>query len=515
MASEDRFKKIIAHAKEYGFVFPSSEIYDGLSAVYDYGQYGAELKNNIKEYWWKAMVRLNENIVGIDSAIFMHPEIWKASGHVGAFNDPLIDNKDSKKRYRADVLIEEYIQKIEAKINKEIAKAKKRFGDNFDEKQFRETNQRVLAKQAKINETHKSFVTALENDDLKELKQIIIDAEIACPISGSRNWTDVRQFNLMFSIQIGSVSDEANTIYLRPETAQGIFVNYLNVQKSGRMKIPFGIAQIGKAFRNEIVARQFIFRMREFEQMEMQFFVRPGEEMKWFEYWKEVRMKWHKALGLGDEKYSYHDHDKLAHYANAATDIEFDFPFGTKEIEGIHSRTDFDLLQHQEFSGKKIQYFDNEINESYIPYVVETSIGLDRMFLSVLSSSYTEEKLEDGTERVILKIPPQLAPVKLAVLPLVKKDGLPDKAREIMNNLKLEFNCQYEEKDSIGRRYRRQDAIGTPFCITIDHQSLEDNTVTLRYRDSMKQERVKIENLYKIISDLVSMNRILASLNEN
>lgn len=509
MAPEDRFKKIIAHAKEYGFIFPSSEIYDGLSAVYDYGQNGVELKNNIKEYWWNAMVRLNENIVGIDSAIFMHPEIWKASGHVGAFNDPLIDNKDSKKRYRADVLIEEYIQKIEAKINKEIAKAKKRFGDNFDEKQFRETNQRVLAKQAKINETHKSFVTALENDDLKELKKIIIDAEIACPISGSKNWTDVRQFNLMFSIQIGSVSDEANTIYLRPETAQGIFVNYLNVQKSGRMKIPFGIAQIGKAFRNEIVARQFIFRMREFEQMEMQFFVRPGEEMKWFKYWKEVRMKWHKALGLGDEKYTYHDHDKLAHYANAATDIEFDFPFGRKEVEGIHSRTDFDLSQHQEFSGKKIQYFDNEINESYIPYVVETSIGLDRMFLSVLSSSYTEEKLEDGTERVILKIPPQLAPVKLAVLPLVKKDGLPDKAREIMNNLKLEFNCQYEEKDSIGRRYRRQDAIGTPFCITIDHQSLEDNTVTIRNRDTMDQERVNINELAKIIDKKVNINTLL------
>ena len=515
MASEDTFKKIIAHSKEYGFIFPSSEIYDGLSAVYDYGQNGVELKNNIKEYWWHAMVRLNENIVGIDSAIFMHPEIWKASGHVDAFSDPLIDNKDSKKRYRADVLIEEYLQKIEGKINKEITKAKKRFGDSFDEKQFRETNQRVLANQAKIDVTHKSFVTALENDDLKEIKQIIIDAEIACPISGSRNWTDVRQFNLMFSTQLGSVSEEANTIYLRPETAQGIFVNYLNVQKSGRMKLPFGIAQIGKAFRNEIVARQFIFRMREFEQMEMQFFVRPGEEMKWFEYWKEIRMKWHKALGLGDEKYKYHDHDKMAHYANAATDIEFEFPFGMKEVEGIHSRTDFDLSQHQKFSGKKIQYFDNETNENYVPYVVETSIGVDRMFLSVLSSSYTEEKLEDGTERVVMKIPPALAPTKLAVLPLVKKDGLAERAGEIMNELKLEFNCQYEEKDSIGRRYRRQDAIGTPFCITVDHQSLEDNTVTLRYRDSMKQDRVKVEELSKIITDLVSMNKLLATLNEN
>ena len=512
MVPDDIFKKIIAHSKEYGFIFPSSEIYDGLSAVYDYGQYGAELKNNIKEYWWNAMVRLNENIVGIDSAIFMHPEIWKASGHVGAFNDPLIDNKDSKKRYRADVLIEEYMQKIEGKIEKEIVKAKKRFGEDFNEEQFRNTNPRVLANQKKIDETNKRFIFALKNDDLKEMKQIILDSEIACPFSGSKSWTDVRQFNLMFSTQIGSISEGANTIYLRPETAQGIFVNYLNVQKSGRMKVPFGIAQIGKAFRNEIVARQFIFRMREFEQMEMQFFIRPGEEMKWFEYWKGARMKWHKALGIEDNKFRYHDHDNLAHYANAATDIEFDFPIGFKELEGIHSRTDFDLVQHQEHSGKKLQYFDNETNKSYVPYVVETSIGLDRMFLAIISNAYTEEKLEDGTERVVLKIPPQLAPVKLAVLPLIKKDGLPEKAREIMNNLKLEFNCQYEEKDSIGRRYRRQDAIGTPFCVTIDHQSMEDNTVTLRYRDSMKQDRISVSEIGEIIRDKVSINTLLKNL---
>jgi glycyl-tRNA synthetase len=516
MANEELFKKIIAHAKEYGFIFPSSEIYDGLGAVYDYGQNGAELKNNIKEYWWSAMVKLNEEIVGIDSAIFMHPTVWKASGHLSAFNDPLIDNKDSKKRYRADVLIEDHRAKIEAKIDKEIEKAKSKFGDAFDEKQFRETNQRVLENQAKIDILNKRFVTALETDNLQELRQIIIDNEIVCPISGSKNWTDVRQFNLMFETKLGSVSEEANSIYLRPETAQGIFVNYLNVQKTGRMKIPFGIAQIGKAFRNEIVARQFIFRMREFEQMEMQYFVKPGEEMKWYEHWKAVRMKWHQSLGLGDQKYRFHNHDKLAHYANAAADIEFEFPFGFKELEGIHSRTDFDLKNHQEFSGKKLQYFDNETSESYVPYVVETSIGLDRTFLAILSTSYDEEiiKKEDGTTdmRVVLRIPPQLAPVKVAVLPLIKKDGLPEMARKIMKDLQFDFNCQYEEKDTIGRRYRRQDAIGTPFCVTIDHQSLQDNTVTIRYRDSMEQERVQIEQLPGIIDNLVSLKNLLKKL---
>ncbi len=516
MAGEDLFKKIIAHAKEYGFIFQSSEIYDGLAAVYDYGQNGAELKNNIKEYWWSAMVKMNEEIVGIDSAIFMHPTVWKASGHVDAFNDPLIDNKDSKKRYRADVLIEDYRAKIEAKIDKEIEKAKKRFGDSFNEQEFRSTNQRVLANQTKIDELNKRFITALENNDLEELKQIIIDSEIACPVSGSKNWTDVRQFNLMFDTKLGSVTEGANVVYLRPETAQGIFVNYLNVQKTGRMKLPFGIAQIGKAFRNEIVARQFIFRMREFEQMEMQYFVKPGEEMKFYEHWKETRMKWHKALGLGDEKYRFHDHDKLAHYANAAADVEFDFPFGFKELEGIHSRTNFDLGKHQEFSGKKIQYFDNEENKSYVPYVVETSIGLDRMFLAILSAAYEEETItkEDGStdQRVVLRIPPQLAPIKVAVLPLIKKDGLPEMARKIMKELQFDFNCHYEEKDTIGKRYRRHDAIGTPFCITVDHQSLEDNTVTIRHRDSMEQERVNIDKLPEIVNDLVSFKNLLKKL---
>ena len=513
MATQDEvFKKIVSHAKEYGFVFQSSEIYDGLSAVYDYGQNGVELKNNIKRYWWDSMTLLHENIVGIDSAIFMHPTIWKASGHVDAFNDPLIDNRDSKKRYRADVLIEEQIAKIEDKIEKEVAKAAKRFGESFDADMFRQTNGRVLEYQAKRDALHERFAKAMNDGDLDELRAIIIDEEIVCPISGTKNWTEVRQFNLMFKTEMGSTADGAMTVYLRPETAQGIFVNYLNVQKTGRMRIPFGIAQIGKAFRNEIVARQFIFRMREFEQMEMQFFVRPGSEMEWFKTWKEFRLRWHKALGLGDEKYRYHDHEKLAHYANAATDIEFQMPFGFKEVEGIHSRTNFDLSQHEKFSGKKIQYFDPELNESYTPYVIETSIGVDRMFLSVLCSAYEEQELEGGDKRVVLHLPAPLAPVKCAVMPLVRKDGLPDKAREIVNELKFDFSTHYEEKDSIGKRYRRQDAIGTPFCITVDHQTLEGNTVTLRERDSMEQKRVRIEDLHSLIHSQVSLNALLRKL---
>lgn len=509
---EDKLKDVISHAKEYGFVFPSSEIYDGLAATYDYGQLGSELKNNIKSYWWKAMVQMNENIVGIDAAIFMHPSTWKASGHVDAFNDPLIDNKDSKKRYRADVLIEEHVEKIRQKIQKEVDKGSKKFGADFDEIQFKLTNPNVLRNAAKIHEIENRFKETLGNNDLEGVYQLIMDLEIVCPISGSRNWTEVRQFNLMFSTELGSVAGDASTIYLRPETAQGIFVNFLNVQKSGRMKIPFGIAQIGKAFRNEIVARQFIFRMREFEQMEMQFFVRPGEEMKWYEHWKEARIKWHKALGLGDESYRTHDHIKLAHYANAACDIEFDFPMGFKELEGIHSRTDFDLKQHEEFSGKKLQFFDPELNESYVPYVVETSVGLDRMFLAVLSNSLKTEKLEDGSERVVLNIPPALAPYKVAVMPLTKRDGLPDKAREIISGLKFDFLCQYDEKDSIGKRYRRQDAIGTPFSVTVDHQTLEDNTVTIRDRDTMLQERIAIADLHSTIDQKVSMRALLQQI---
>ncbi|MDB4516592.1 glycine--tRNA ligase [Crocinitomicaceae bacterium] len=506
---DDNLKEVISHAKEYGFVFPSSEIYDGLSATYDYGQLGAELKNNIKSYWWKSMVQMHENIVGIDAAIFMHPTTWKASGHVDAFNDPLIDNKDSKKRYRADVLIEDHIEKYRTKIEKDVAKGIKRFGDDFDKEQFLKTNPNVLRNTAKIEEIEARMRETLGNNDLEGVYNLIMDLGIVCPISGSTNWTEVRQFNLMFSTELGSVAGDAATIYLRPETAQGIFVNYLNVQKTGRMKIPFGIAQIGKAFRNEIVARQFIFRMREFEQMEMQFFVRPGDEMKWYEYWKDQRIQWHNKLGLGEENYRFHDHIKLAHYANAASDIEFRFPMGFKELEGIHSRTDFDLKQHEEHSGKKLQYFDPELNQNYVPYVIETSIGLDRMFLAVISSSYKMEDLEDGKQRAVLSLPPALAPYKVAVMPLTKKDGLPEKAREIMDALKFDHNCVYDEKDSPGKRYRRQDAIGTPYCVMVDHQTLEDNTVTIRDRDTMEQERVSIDQLFGMIGDKVSMTNLL------
>lgn len=511
---EELFKKIVSHCKEYGFVFPSSEIYDGLAAVYDYGQYGVELKNNLKQYWWKSMTLLHDNIVGLDSAIFMHPKIWQASGHVDAFNDPLIDNKDSKKRYRADVLLEEYMAKLEDKADKEVAKARKRFGDDFDEKLYRETNPRVKGYLDELEKLHQDYTTALEQNDLKRLRELIIEKKIVCPISGTCNWTDVRQFNLMFSTEMGSTSEGSMRVYLRPETAQGIFVNFLNVQKTGRMKLPFGIAQVGKAFRNEIVARQFIFRMREFEQMEMQFFVTPGEELKWFEYWKALRMKWHKAIGLGDECYRYHDHEKLAHYANAATDIEYKMPFGFKEVEGIHSRTNYDLSRHEEFSGKKMRYFDPQTNESYIPYVVETSIGVDRLFLSVMCGAYCEETTENGETRVVLKLHPALAPVKLAVLPLVRKDGLDEKARSVAEQLRFNFACQYDEKDSIGKRYRRQDAIGTPYCITIDHQTLEDDTVTIRDRDTMAQERIPISNLVNVIGERTELTNLLKSIAE-
>ena len=518
MANEpDLLKKVISHAKEYGFVFPSSEIYDGLSAVYDYGQNGAQLKNNIKEYWWKFMTQLHDNIVGIDAAIFMHPTTWKASGHVDAFNDPMIDNKDSKKRYRADVLVEDAIAKMEEKIDKEVEKAAKRFGETFDRSMFVQTNPRVLEYQKKIDDANARLKAAMTDNNMEAMKQLIIDLEINDPISGTKNWTDVRQFNLMFSTEMGSIAEDANKIYLRPETAQGIFVNFLNVQKTGRMKIPFGIAQIGKAFRNEIVARQFIFRMREFEQMEMQFFVKPGTEMEWYEHWKQARMKWHLALGLGADNYRFHDHLNLAHYANAACDIQFQFPMGFKELEGIHSRTDFDLKSHEKFSGKKLQYFDTETNQNYVPYVVETSVGLDRLFLSVLSTAYREEKVtntdgEEGAERVVLAIPPALAPYKIAVLPLIKKDGLPEKATAILDELKYDFRCYYEDKDTIGRRYRRMDAIGTPYCLTIDHQTQQDDTVTLRDRDTMKQERVPVAALKEKIGASVSMTRLLKSI---
>ncbi len=481
-----QLKNVIAHAKEYGFVYQSSEIYDGLQAVYDYGPYGVELKNNIKDLWWQSMIKLHHNIVGIDAAIFMHPLTWKASGHIDSFNDPMVDNKDSKKRYRADVLLEDKAAEYESNGEPEKAKA-------------------LIQKMSRL----------LVKEDLKGVHDLIVNEDIRCPVSNTANWTDVRQFNLMFSTQIGSVADDANAIFLRPETAQGIFVNFLNVQKTARMKIPFGIAQIGKAFRNEIVARQFIFRMREFEQMEMQYFIRPGEEIKWYEQWKEIRINWHKAMGIPDTKLRFHDHDKLAHYANAAVDIEYEFPFGFKEVEGIHSRTDFDLGNHQELSRKKMQYFDNEINKSYVPYVIETSAGADRLFFMVLSNSFREEEVGEGENkktRSYLKIHPGLAPVKAAIFPLVKKDGLPEIAKKIYNDLRFDFNLIYEETQSIGKRYTRQDLIGTPCCVAIDHQTLEDDTVTIRERDSMEQVRVKVDALKDEIGNRVSIQNILKEI---
>ena len=508
--SEELFKKIISHCKEYGFVFQSSEIYDGLAAVYDYGQNGVELRNNIRRYWYEAMTRLNQNIVGLDSAIFMHPKIWKASGHVDGFNDPMIDNKDSKKRYRADVLLEEHQEKLRQKADKEVEKAKARFGESFDEAMYRSTNPRVSEYMATIERVDNTLREGLETGNLEMIRDLIIELGIVCPVSGSKNWTDVRQFNLMYSTQMSATeADEA--LYLRPETAQGIFVNFLNVQKTGRMKIPFGIAQTGKAFRNEIIARQFIMRMKEFEQMEMQFFCKPGTELEWYAFWKEQRLRWHQALGFNAANYRFHDHVKLAHYANAAVDIEYNFPFGFKEVEGIHSRTDFDLARHEEFSGKKLRYFDPETNENYIPYVVETSVGLDRLFLVVLSEAYTEEQVENDS-RVVLKIPPALAPVKAAILPLVKKDGLPELAQKIYDELRFDMNLYIEDKDTIGKRYRRMDAIGTPFCITVDYDSLTNGDVTLRYRDTMEQKRVKIEELAGILNAETSIASLLRKL---
>ena len=509
MNENDSLKKIISHCKAFGFIFQSSEIYDGLSAVYDYGPLGVELKNNLKTYWWKSMINLERNIVGLDSAIFMDSKTWEASGHVDAFNDPLIDNKDSKKRYRADVLVENYLSKIDSKIQKEISKGEKRFGENFDKEEYVKTNPRVIKYSDQYNKISTKLANLLSSSDLNGLKKLIDELDIKDPVSGTSNWTDVKQFNLMFSTEVGSNVDNTKKLYLRPETAQGIFVNFLNVVNSTRSKVPFGIAQIGKAFRNEIIARQFIFRMREFEQMEMQFFVRPGTELEWYDKWKEIRLKWHQSLGLGNDLYRFHDHKNLAHYANAACDIEFKFPMGFKELEGIHSRTDFDLKKHQEKSNKKMVYFDQKSGSSFIPYVVETSIGLDRLFLSVLSSCYVEEKLDDGSNRVFLNLPFEISPVKCAVLPLNDKDGLSEKSLDIFDMLKYKFNCQLDSKDSIGKRYRRQDAIGTPLCITVDYDSLEDNSVTVRNRDNMSQERVKVDNLISFIDDKTSLINLL------
>lgn len=496
-AENPQLKDIVAHAKEYGFVFQSSEIYDGLAAVYDYGPNGVELKNNLKRLWWEAMTQLHGNVVGIDAAIFMAPQTWEASGHVAGFNDPLIDNLDSKKRYRADVLIEEKAAEYE------------KAGDP--------------ARGAALTAELGRLLTA---NDLAGVKQLIIDEKITDPLSGSAKWTDVRQFNLMFSTQGSAVDSDAPPVYLRPETAQGIFVNFLNVQKSARMKIPFGIAQIGKAFRNEIVARQFIFRMREFEQMEMQFFVRPGTEGEWYDTWKAARRRFHEAIGLPAEKLRFHDHDKLAHYAKAAVDIEYEFPFGFKEIEGIHSRSDFDLTQHQNLSRKKQQYFDNDIDEAtgkpygnYVPYVVETSVGADRLFLATMCQAFQEETITEGEgetqttkQRTFLKLHPAVAPIKAAIFPLVRKDGMPEKAQQIFDDLRFDFRLVIEDKDAIGKRYTRQDLIGTPFCIVVDGQTLEDDTVTVRHRDTREQTRMPISALRAYIGEAVSFKTVFAKL---
>lgn len=515
MPEQPSLKNLIAHSKEYGFLFQSSEIYDGLSAVYDYGPYGIELKRNLREYWWKAMVQMNEDMVGLESAILMHPRTWEASGHLEQFNDPMIDNKDSKKRYRADNLLEEHMEKLQGKIDKEVGKAAKKFGEDFDEAQFKATNPQVQRYQKQLEDLQGRFSEAMENNDLNTLKQLIEEYEIADPVSGTKNWTDVRQFNLMFETKVGASADDSDVLYLRPETAQGIYVNFLNVQKTTRKNIPFGIAQIGKSFRNEIVAGQFIFRTREFEQMEMQFFVPPGEEMKWYEEWKLRRMAWYRALGFTDEELAFKPHDQLAHYANAAVDIEYSYPFGTKEVEGIHSRTDFDLSRHQEYSGKKLQYYDPERDAHYVPYVVETALGLDRLVLAMIAKAYDHEEMKDGNSREVLRFPPAIAPVKVAILPLVRKDGLPEIAKDIYQTLKYYFNCHYEEKDAIGKRYRRMDAIGTPYCITIDHQTTEDQTVTVRYRDSMEQKRIHTETLVKEMRDLVQLETLVKDWEAN
>lgn len=463
--------QVISHAKEYGFVFPSSELYDGLSAVYDFGPLGAQLKKNLRDLWWRNMVELSDNVVGLDSAIFMHPAIWQASGHVDNFADPLIDNKTSKKRYRVDHLIESYVATL---------------ADKHKADELLEQMQGYLAKQ-----------------DFSALHTLILQEGITCPVSGTADWSAVRNFNLMFATEMGSVSDDALEVYLRPETAQGIFANFLQVQQSMRLKIPFGIAQIGKAFRNEIVARQFIFRMREFEQMEMQFFICPGTQDKWFEYWQETRLTWLKDLGLAPEKLSIHPHQQLAHYADRAVDINFNFPFGIKELEGIHSRTDHDLRSHAKHSNKKISYFDISTNQHYIPYVIETSIGLERLFLAIFSQSLEIEPLdaESSTTRTVLKLPFKLCPRKIAILPLVKKEILTTKSRSLYENLRKSWVAIYDEKDSIGKRYRRQDAVGTPFCLTIDYDGLESDSITVRYRDSMQQERVALGQIEKFLQD--------------
>ncbi len=470
----DLFEKIVSLSKRRGFIFQSSEIYGGLSATYDYGPLGVELKRNVTQRWWNAMVYRHQNVSGLDAAILMHPKTWKASGHVDAFSDPLIDDKTSKMRYRADQLIEGYIDRLRRKGKDETA-----------------------------DRVYQALVDALNAEDMsKALHDVIMAEEIRSPDSGMFDWTDVRQFNLMFDTHIGPVQDADNKIYLRPETAQGIFVNFHNVRETGRHQVPFGIAQIGKAFRNEIVARQFIFRMREFEQMEMQYFVKPGSQMEAFEQWREERMQWHIDNGIRPSKLRWHEHEKLAHYADAAFDIQYEFPIGWQEVEGIHSRTDFDLRAHQDHSGKKMEYFDPRSNEKYLPYVVETSAGLDRTVLTILCEAYREEEV-DGDTRSLMKFHPKIAPITAAIFPLVKKNGMPEVARKLQEDLQQHFHAFYDEKGAIGRRYRRMDEVGTPFCVTVDGESVEEGSVTTRHRDTMEQDRIPAENVAAYMIDAI------------
>jgi glycyl-tRNA synthetase len=464
---------IISLAKRRGFVFQSSEIYGGLNGFWDYGPLGVELLNNYKQAWWREMT-YRDNIVGVDASIIMHPKTWVASGHVAQFSDPMIDNKTSKARHRADNLIEEFIFKLRNKNKTDIA-----------------------------NQIEEKLSKVEKNEDYY---QIIVDHQIPDPVSGTTDWTEVRNFNLMFKTFVGPVEDESGTVFLRPESAQGIFVNFKNVMDSARVKPPFGIAQIGKAFRNEINTKNFLFRTREFEQMEMQYFIKPGTEKEWFEYWKEQRWNWYVNLGMDEKKMKWKLHEKLAHYANYAVDIEFEFPFGFGEIEGIHSRTDFDLNSHQSHSGKKMEYVDTVNQDRYVPYVIETSGGASRGFMAFLINSYNEEKIvEDGKEdtRVVMRFHPKLSPVTLAVFPLVNKDGMPEYAHQIYKDMQKFFPTQYDTSGAIGRRYRRQDEIGTPFCITVDGQTLQDHTVTIRERDSMLQDRIPVSKIREYIFDKI------------
>ena len=466
MAKQNLTDKVVSLCKRRGFVFPSSEIYGGLASTWDYGPLGIALKNNIAAFWWREMTQLHENIVGIDAAILMHPRVWEASGHVAGFVDPLVDCRQCKARFKGQDLVKAWRQKkkLEALGGTDIPEGAEG-----------------------------------ELDRLKQIRWV----EATCPQCGNTGTlTEPRLFNLMLKTFLGPVEEAAAVVYLRPETAQGIYVNYQNVLNTARVKIPFGIAQIGKAFRNEITPGNFIFRTREFEQMEMQFFVKPGTDAEWFERWREWRMAWHHALGLNPAKLRWHQHGEgeLAHYAKAAYDIEYEFPFGWNEIEGIHNRTDFDLQRHQAASGKKLDYFDQAANERFVPFIVETSAGADRVTLTTLVDAYREEQVE-GETRVVLGFHPSVAPIKAGVFPLVKKDGMPELATRMYHDIKQHVNAFYDDSGAVGRRYRRMDEAGTPFCITVDGRTTEDGTVTVRHRDTMVQDRVAADQLKQWIKE--------------